>query len=243
MEKCANVEKECYVGDAMTLYLKEINGLQILTMEEEVALAKAMKQSGEKGRVAREEFIKANLRFVMYCAKKHLGKGVELEDLNSLGIEGLMKAVDKFDYTKGFRFATYAVWWINQSITRGIDKNMVTEENTVSLEKKVGEEEDSSLEDLLMDEKSVDPCEYVAINDSKKTLEQILSQLNEKEELVLKLHYGIGINKTMTLEEIGRLPQMNVTKERVRQIEQKAFKKIRQNPVWFRQLREVVYER
>ena len=243
MEKCANVEKDYYVGDAMTLYLKDINGLQLLTAKEEVELAKAMKQDGEKGLMAREAFIKANLRFVMYCAKKYLGKGVELEDLNSLGIEGLMKAVDKFDYTKGFRFATYAVWWINQSITRGIDKNMVTEENTVSLEKKVGEEEESSLEDLLMDEKSVDPCEYVAINDSKKILEQILSQLNEKEALVLKLHYGIGVKEKMTLEEIGCLPQMNVTKERVRQIEQKALKKIRQNPVWFSQLREMTYER
>ena len=243
MEKCANVENEYYVGEAMTLYLKDIKGLQVLTAEEEVALVKVMKQGGEKGREARETFINANLRFVMYCAKKHLGKGVELEDLNSLGIEGLMKAVDKFDYTKGFRFATYAVWWINQSITRGIDKNMITEENTVSIEKKVGENEESSLEELLRDEKAVDPCEYVAINDSKKALEHILSQLNEKEALVLKLHYGIGMNKPLTLEEIGCMPQMNVTKERVRQIEQKALKKIRQNPVWFSQLREVAYER
>ena len=243
MEKCANVENEYYVGDAMTLYLKDIQGLQILTMEEEVELAKAMKQDGEKGLQAREEFIKANLRFVMFCAKKYLDRGVELEDLNSLGVEGLMKAVDKFDYTKGFRFATYAVWWINQSITRGIDKNMVTEENTVSLEKKVGEEEESSLEELLMDEKAVEPCGYVVANDSKSVLEKVLSQLDEKEALVLKLHYGIGAEDKMTLEEIGRLPQMNVTKERVRQIEQKALKKIRQNPVWFSQLREVAYER
>ena len=243
MEKCANVEKEFYVGDAMTLYLQEIQGLQILTMEEEVELAKAIEQGGEEGVMARETLIKANLRFVMFCAKKYLGRGVELEDLNSLGIEGLMKAVDKFDYTKGFRFATYAVWWINQSITRGIDKNMVTEENTVSLEKKVGEEEESSLEELLMDEKAVEPCEYVVANDSKSVLEKVLSQLDEKEALVLKLHYGIGAEDKMTLEEIGRLPQMNVTKERVRQIEQKALKKIRQNPVWFSQLREVAYER
>lgn len=243
MEKCANVERDFYVGDAMTLYLKDIKGLQILTMEEEVELAKAIEQGGEKGLVAREKLIKANLRFVMYCAKKHLGKGVELEDLNSLGIEGLMKAVDRFDYRRGFRFATYAVWWINQSITRGIDKNMVTEENTVSLERKVGEEEESTLEELLMDERAVEPCAYVVMNDSKKTLENILSQLNEKEALVLKLHYGIGMKKTMTLEEIGRQPQMNVTKERVRQIEQKALKKIRQNPIWFRELKEVAFER
>ena len=120
---------------------------------------------------------------------------------------------------------------------------MVTEENTVSLERKVGEDEESSLEELLMDERAVEPCEYVVMNDSKKTLENILSQLNEKEALVLKLHYGIGMKKTMTLEEIGRQPQMNVTKERVRQIEQKALKKIRQNPIWFRELKEVAFER
>ena len=243
MEKCANVEREFYVGDAMTLYLKDINGLQILSMEEEVALAKAIEKGGEEGRRAREELIKANLRFVMYCAKKFMGKGVELEDLNSLGIEGLMKAIDKFDYRKGFRFATYAVWWINQSITRGINKNMVTGENTVSLERKVGEEEESSLEELLKDEKAMDPCEHVAINDSKNTLDKILSQLNEKEELVLKLHYGIGSPKAMTLEAIGRHPQMNVTKERVRQIEQKALKKIRQNPIFLSELREMAFER
>jgi len=243
MEKCANIEKEFYVGDAMTLYLKEIQGLQILTLDEEVALAKAIEEGGEKGVMARKTLIEANLRFVMYCAKKYAGRGVELEDLNSLGIEGLMKAVDKFDYTKGFRFATYAVWWINQSISRGIDKNMITGENTVSLDRKVGEDEENSLEDILEDKKAMDPCEYVAVNDSKKTLERILSQLNEKEALVLKLHYGIGRNKTMTLEEIGRHPQMNVTKERVRQIEQKALKKIRQNPIWFKELKEVAFER
>ena len=243
MEKCANIEKEFYVGDAMTLYLKEIQGLQILTLDEEVALAKAIEEGGEKGVMARKTLIEANLRFVMYCAKKYAGRGVELEDLNSLGIEGLMKAVDKFDYTKGFRFATYAVWWINQSISRGIDKNMITGENTVSLDRKVGEDEENSLEDILEDKKAMDPCEYVAVNDSKKTLERILSQLNEKEALVLKLHYGIGRNKTMTLEEIGHHPQMNVTKERVRQIEQKALKKIRQNPIWFKELKEVAFER
>ena len=226
--------------DPVKLYLKEIGGYPLLSIEEEIQLAKEIEQGNEE---AKKSLAESNLRLVVSIAKRYVGRGLSFLDLIQEGNLGLIKAVDKFDYTKGFRFATYAVWWINQSITRGIDKNMVTEENTVSLEKKVGEEEDSSLEDLLMDEKSVDPCEYVAINDSKKTLEQILSQLNEKEELVLKLHYGIGINKTMTLEEIGRLPQMNVTKERVRQIEQKALKKIRQNPVWFRQLREVAYER
>ena len=198
-------------------------------------------QKGDKK--ARDKLVEINMGLVHHIVKRFANRGYEMQDLFQIGCIGLMKAIDKFDYRKGFRFATYAVWWINQSITRGINKNMVTGENTVSLERKVGEEEESSLEELLKDEKAMDPCEHVAINDSKNTLDKILSQLNEKEELVLKLHYGIGSQKAMTLEEIGRHPQMNVTKERVRQIEQKALKKIRQNPIFLSELREVAFER
>ena len=166
-----------------------------------------------------------------------------MEDLNTLGIEGLMKAVDKFDYTKGWRFATYAVWWINQTISRGMDKNVTTGKNMVSLDRKVGEDADSSLEELLVDEKAIDPCTYIVGREGEKALDRVFSYLDAKEVLVLKMHYGIGIKKPMTLEEIGNLPQMGVTKERVRQIEKKALAKIRKTPVLLEELREVAYER
>lgn len=242
-EKITKKDEEYYVGDAMTLYLKDIAGISILSAEEEVALAKTMEKGGEEALKARNALIKANLRFVMYCAKKYVGRGVDLEDLNSLGIEGLMKAVDKFDYTKGWRFATYAVWWINQTISRGLDRNSTTGNNTVSLDRKVGEDADSALEELLVDEKAVNPCVYVAEKGRGQVLEKMFSYLDPKEALVLKLHYGIGIPKPMTLEEIGNLPQMGVTKERVRQIEKKAIAKIKKTPVLLEELREIAYER
>ena len=242
-EETTKKEETDYVAAAMTLYLKDIAGIGILSAKEEVELAKTMEKGGEEALKARDALIKANLRFVMYCAKQYLGRGVELEDLNALGIEGLMKAVDKFDYRRGYRFATYAVWSIKQSITRGIDKNVTTESNTISLEKKMGEDKDSSLEEIIEDERAKNPYDYVAEKEKGEVLKRVLSQLDEKEALVLRLHYGIGIKEPMTLEEIGKLPQMGVTKERVRQIEKKAIAKIRKTSVWLNELREVAYER
>lgn len=242
-EEITKKEENDFVGDAMTLYLKDIAGINILSAEEEVVLAKTMEKGGEEAVKARNTLIKANLRFVMYCAKKYVGRGVELEDLNALGIEGLMKAVDKFDYKLGYRFATYAVWSIKQNIKRGIDKNVTTDSNTISLDKKIGEEGESSLEEILEDERVKNPYYYVAQKEKGKVLERVLSQLDEKEALVLKMHYGIGSKEPMTLEEIGHLPQMGVTKERVRQIEKKAIAKIRKNPVLLEELREVACER
>ncbi len=239
MEKYVK-EETFYAGDCMSLYLKELSATSLLTAEEEVTLAKKIEEGGAAAIEAKNKLVEANLRFVMYCAKKYVGKGVDLEDLNSMGIEGLYKAIDRYDYRQGFRFATYAVWWINQAISRGMSAHSKTDAiyNAVSIDMKVGEDGDSTLEHFIVDENAVDPLKNLEKEDKSEAIRKVLGQLKPKEAMILKLHYGIGVEKPMTLEEIGQLPDFGVSKERVRQIEKKALGKIRQTPILFNELRE-----
>ncbi|MBQ8040361.1 MAG: sigma-70 family RNA polymerase sigma factor [Lachnospiraceae bacterium] len=239
MEKYVN-DETFYAGDCMSLYLKELSGVSLITAEEEVELAKTIEEGGAAAAEAKNKLVQANLRFVMYCAKKFAGRGVDLEDLNSMGIEGLYKAIDRFDYRQGYRFATYAVWWINQAISRGITAHSKTDAfyNSVSIDTKVGEDGDTTLENFIVDENAADPFETVVKEDKTKAICKVLKQLNSKESMVLKLHYGIGLEKPMTLEEIGKIPELGVSKERVRQIEKRALDKIRCTPILFDELRE-----
>lgn len=239
MEKYVK-EESFYAGDCMSLYLKDLATTSLLTAKEEVMLAKKIEEGGAEAVEAKNKLVEANLRFVMYCAKKFAGKGVDLEDLNSMGIEGLYKAIERFDYRQGYRFATYAVWWINQAISRGMSAHSKTDAiyNAVSIDIKVGEDGDTTLENFIVDENAVDPYENVAREDKTEAIFKVLEQLNSKEAMILKLHYGIGMEKPMTLEEIGQLPDFGVSKERIRQIEKKALGKIRQTPVLFNELRE-----
>lgn len=282
-------EGDSYTVDSMQWYLKEIGKIPRLTIEKEQELAKKIKEEGPEAVEARNELIKANLRLVMYYAKKYLNRGVDLEDLNAMGTEGLFKATEKYNYMLGYRFSTYASWWINQAISRGIaaeastvripvhmsesihkvrkaQKNIKQETGkeatveeiaaysglpektvmaaiqamytTVSFDTKVGEDGDSTLEDFLADDKADDPCEMVLKDSLKEALREVLGMLEPREALVLSLRNGIGMSYTMTLEEIAKLPGFGVTRERIRQIEGKALRKIRHNPKMMRILKD-----
>ena len=273
--------EDSYTVDSMQWYLREIGKFSRLSTEEELELGKKIKEAGPEAIQARNELIQSNLRLVMHYAKKYLNRGVDLEDLNAMGTEGLFKAAEKYDYLLGYRFSTYASWWINQAIARGIaaesttvripvhmsenihkvrkaQKNLKQEtgreatveelaiysglsEKTVmaaiqamytivSFDTKVGEDGDSTLEDFLADDKADDPCEMVLKDGLKEALREVLGMLEPREALVLSLRNGIGMSNTMTLEEIAKLPGFGVTRERIRQIEGKALRKIRRNP-------------
>ena len=281
LELCEEPAEDSYTVDSMQWYLREIGKFSRLSTEEELELGKKIKEAGPEAIQARNELIQSNLRLVMHYAKKYLNRGVDLEDLNAMGTEGLFKAAEKYDYLLGYRFSTYASWWINQAITRGIaaesttvripvhmsenihkvrkaQKNLKQEtgreatveelaiysglsEKTVmaaiqamytivSFDTKVGEDGDSTLEDFLADDKADDPCEMVLKDGLKEALREVLGMLEPREALVLSLRNGIGISSTMTLEEIAKLPGFGVTRERIRQIEGKALRKIRRNP-------------
>lgn len=268
-------------GDSMKLYLNDIGKFSLLTAEEEQQLARTISEGGKDAKDAREKLITANLRLVMHYAKKYVGRGVELSDLNTMGTEGLIKAVEKFDYKLGYRFSTYASWWIKQSISRGISDEgsavripvhmsetinkiaKVTKEyyqnygddpsteeicemtgfdkkkvenalasmySMVSMDTKIGEDGDSTLEDFIADTHTIDPGEEVINAGLKDDMQKALKILNEKEAKVLCLRYGIGAGATMTLEEIAKLPEFGVTRERIRQIEAKAMRKLQHNP-------------
>ena len=273
--------EDSYTVDSMQWYLREIGKFSRLSTEEELELGKKIKEAGPEAIQARNELIQSNLRLVMHYAKKYLNRGVDLEDLNAMGTEGLFKAAEKYDYLLGYRFSTYASWWINQAIARGIaaesttvripvhmsenihkvrkaQKNLKQEtgreatveelaiysglsEKTVmaaiqamytivSFDTKVGEDGDSTLEDFLADDKADDPCEMVLKDGLKEALREVLGMLEPREALVLSLRNGIGMSNTMTLEEIAKLPGFGVTRERIRQIQGKALRKIRRNP-------------
>ena len=281
LELCEEPAEDSYTVDSMQWYLREIGKFSRLSTEEELELGKKIKEAGPEAIQARNELIQSNLRLVMHYAKKYLNRGVDLEDLNAMGTEGLFKAAEKYDYLLGYRFSTYASWWINQAITRGIaaesttvripvhmsenihkvrkaQKNLKQEtgreatveelaiysglsEKTVmaaiqamytivSFDTKVGEDGDSTLEDFLADDKADDPCEMVLKDGLKEALREVLGMLEPREALVLSLRNGIGMSSTMTLEEIAKLPGFGVTRERIRQIEGKALRKIRRNP-------------
>ena len=264
---------EYNLDDPVRMYLKEIGQVRLLTADEEMELAKRV-CAGDKA--AKDKLTEANLRLVVSIAKKYSGRGLHILDLIQEGNLGLMKAVEKFDYQKGFKFSTYATWWIRQSITRAIAdqartiripvhmvetinkltrvSRMLLQENgreptpeeiaeamdvdvakvreiqkiaqdPVSLETPIGEEEDSHLGDFIEDDKTQTPGDSVAFIMLKEQLLGVLDTLTPREEKVLRLRYGIDDGKPRTLEEVGR--EFNVTRERIRQIEAKALRKLR----------------
>ena len=259
--------------DPVRMYLKEIGKVSLLTQEEEIELAVRMSQGDEE---AKRRMAEANLRLVVSIAKRYVGRGMLFLDLIQEGNLGLMKAVEKFDYTKGYKFSTYATWWIRQSITRAIadqartiripvhmvetinkvirvsrqllqelghdpSPEEVAEEmhmpvqkvrdilkialEPVSLETPIGEEEDSHLGDFIPDDDAPEPAEVASFTLLKEQLVDVLGTLTPREEKVLRLRFGIEDGRTRTLEEVGK--EFNVTRERIRQIEAKALRKLR----------------
>jgi RNA polymerase primary sigma factor len=265
------------VNDPVKMYLKEIGRVKLLTSEEEIELAKKIAE-GDKD--AKDELTQANLRLVVSIAKHYVGRGMQFLDLIQEGNLGLMKAVEKFDYTKGFKFSTYATWWIRQAITRAIADqartiripvhmvetiNKITRYqrqlvqtlgreptaqeisdamdpsirlspekireiqkialDPVSLESPIGEEDDSHLGDFIEDKDTQSPSEYTTKSLLKDELYAVMKDLTDREERVLKLRYGLEDGRPRTLEEVGK--EFGVTRERIRQIEAKAIKKLR----------------
>lgn len=269
-------ESDMLTGDSVKAYLKDIGKYPLLSAERELEVAKRIEEGGEDGKWAKEELTNANLRLVVSIAKKYMNRGLSLLDLIQEGNMGLLKAVDKFDYTKGFKFSTYATWWIKQGITRALadhgrtiripvhmvetvnkirrtqreltvtlnrapsDEELAEKLNlplskvqevlklaqdTVSLETPVGEEDDSKLEDFLEDESASGPDEEVFHIMLREAMENVLSTLTEREQLVIKARVGFDDNRPKTLEEVGK--ELGVTRERIRQIEAKAIRKMR----------------
>lgn len=261
------------IDDPVRMYLKEIGKVDLLTAEEEVELATRMAEGDEE---SGRRMAEANLRLVVSIAKRYVGRGMLFLDLIQEGNLGLIKAVEKFDYTKGYKFSTYATWWIRQAITRSIadqartiripvhmvetinkvirvsrqllqelghdpspeevavEMNLPVEkirdilkiaQEPVSLETPIGEEEDSHLGDFIPDEDASEPAEAAAFTFLREQLTSVLGTLTPREEKVLRLRFGIEDGRTRTLEEVGR--EFNVTRERIRQIEAKALRKLR----------------
>ena len=259
--------------DPVRMYLKEIGKVPLLSPEQEVELAKRMAEGDED---AKRRMAEANLRLVVSIAKRYVGRGMLFLDLIQEGNLGLIKAVDKFDYTKGYKFSTYATWWIRQAITRAIadqartiripvhmvetinkvirvSRQLLQElghdpsaeeiaeemglsmdkvrdilkiaQEPVSLETPIGEEEDSHLADFIPDEDASEPAEAASFTLLKEQLMEVLSTLTPREEKVLRLRFGLEDGRTRTLEEVGK--EFNVTRERIRQIEAKALRKLR----------------
>ena len=259
--------------DPVRMYLKEIGKVALLTPEEEYELAKRMAEGDE---TAKRRMTEANLRLVVSIAKRYVGRGMLFLDLIQEGNLGLIKAVEKFDHTKGYKFSTYATWWIRQAITRAIadqartiripvhmvetinkvirvsrqllqelghdpsaeeiaeEMNMPVDkvrdilkiaQEPVSLETPIGEEEDSHLADFIPDEDASEPAEAASFSLLKEQLMEVLSTLTPREEKVLRLRFGLEDGRTRTLEEVGK--EFNVTRERIRQIEAKALRKLR----------------
>lgn len=268
-----SVPKGVTVDDPVRMYLKEIGKISLLTAEEEVEIAKRMEEGDE---LAKKELAEANLRLVVSIAKRYVGRGMSFLDLIQEGNLGLMKAVDKFDYTKGFKFSTYATWWIRQAITRAIadqartiripvhmvetinklvrvqrqlvqdlgrdplpeeiaaemnlDVERVREiqkiaQEPVSLETPIGEEEDSHLGDFIPDDEILLPQDAATFTLLKEQLNTVLETLTEREKKVLTLRFGLDDGRARTLEEVGK--EFDVTRERIRQIEAKALRKLR----------------
>ena len=272
--------------DPVRMYLKEIGKVPLLTAEEEIELSKQMEEGGEVGKMARQRLAEANLRLVVSIAKRYVGRGMLFLDLIQEGNLGLIKAVEKYDYRKGFKFSTYATWWIRQAITRAIadqartiripvhmvetinrlirvQRQLLQElgreptpeeiaremdipvekvreiqkvsQEPVSLETPIGEEEDSHLGDFIQDENVQVPAEAAAYTLLKEQLGEVLDTLTERERQVLRLRFGLDDGRARTLEEVGR--EFHVTRERIRQIEAKALRKLRQ-PSRSRKLRD-----
>ena len=300
LEQSFAAQSQAKINDPVKMYLKEIGQIPLLSPKEEPVIAKAiqdgmyakeeltacqddtrieeLKQIIDKGQQAKQKLISANLRLVVSIAKKYVGRGMLFLDLIQEGNCGLIKAVDKFDYTKGFKFSTYATWWIRQSITRSIadqartiripvhmvetinkltriqrqliqdlGRDPLPEEiaermgnisaekvreiqkislDPVSLETPIGEEDDSHLGDFIEDKITLSPGEYTNNQLLKDEIDHALCGLTEREEKVLRLRFGLEDGRTRTLEEVGK--EFNVTRERIRQIEAKALRKLKQ---------------
>ncbi|KIS03469.1 RNA polymerase sigma factor RpoD [Paucilactobacillus wasatchensis] len=271
------------INDPVRMYLKEIGRVNLLKAEEEVQLALRIEQGDDS---AKQELAEANLRLVVSIAKRYVGRGMQFLDLIQEGNMGLMKAVEKFDYRKGFKFSTYATWWIRQAITRaiadqartiripvhmvetinkliriqrqllqdlgreptpeeiGAEMDMPTEkvreilkiaQEPVSLETPIGEEDDSHLGDFIEDQDATSPADHAAYELLKEQLENVLDTLTDREENVLRLRFGLDDGRTRTLEEVGKV--FGVTRERIRQIEAKALRKLR-HPSRSKQLKD-----
>ncbi len=274
------------IEDPVRMYLKDIGKVPLLTAEEEIELAKKMEDGGDEGEEAKKKLAEANLRLVVSIAKRYVGRGMLFLDLIQEGNLGLIKAVEKFDYTKGYKFSTYATWWIRQAITRAIadqartiripvhmvetinklirvsrqllqelgreptpdeiaeEMNLPVDrvreilkisQEPVSLETPIGEEEDSHLGDFIQDENVPVPAEAAAFTLLKEQLVEVLGTLTEREQKVLRLRFGLDDGRARTLEEVGR--EFSVTRERIRQIEAKALRKLR-HPSRSRKLKE-----
>ena len=261
------------INDPVRMYLKEIGRVDLLSAEEEINLAKRILQGDEE---AKRRLAEANLRLVVSIAKRYVGRGMQFLDLIQEGNMGLIKAVEKFDYEKGFKFSTYATWWIRQAITRAIADQARTiripvhmvetinklirvqrqllqdlgrepspeeigedmdlspdkvreilkiAQEPVSLETPIGEEDDSHLGDFIEDQDATSPSEHAAYELLKEQLEDVLDTLTDREENVLRLRFGLDDGRTRTLEEVGKV--FGVARERIRQIEAKALRKLR----------------
>lgn len=261
------------INDPVRMYLKEIGRVDLLSANEEIELAERIEEGDEE---AKRRLAEANLRLVVSIAKRYVGRGMLFLDLIQEGNMGLMKAVEKFDYRKGFKFSTYATWWIRQAITRAIadqartiripvhmvetinklirvqrqllqdlgreptpeeigeDMELTPDkvreilkiaQEPVSLETPIGEEDDSHLGDFIEDQEATSPSEHAAYELLKEQLEDVLDTLTDREENVLRLRFGLDDGRTRTLEEVGKV--FGVTRERIRQIEAKALRKLR----------------
>ena len=261
------------INDPVRMYLKEIGRVDLLSAEEEINLAERIEEGDEE---AKRRLAEANLRLVVSIAKRYVGRGMQFLDLIQEGNMGLIKAVEKFDYRKGFKFSTYATWWIRQAITRAIadqartiripvhmvetinklirvqrqllqdlgrepSPEEIAEEmdltpekvreilkiaqEPVSLETPIGEEDDSHLGDFIEDQDATSPSDHAAYELLKEQLEDVLDTLTDREENVLRLRFGLDDGRTRTLEEVGKV--FGVTRERIRQIEAKALRKLR----------------
>ena len=268
-----DIEKNMAIDDPVRMSLKEIGKVPLLTADEELELAKRMEEGDEE---AKKKLCEANLRLVVSIAKRYVGRGMQFLDLIQEGNLGLIKAVDKFDWHKGFKFSTYATWWIRQAITRSIadqartiripvhmvetinkqiriTRQLLQElgrdpspeeiakemeipvekvreiskiaQEPVSLETPIGEEEDSHLGDFIPDEDVPSPADAAAFSMLKDQLNEVLATLTDREQEVLRLRFGLDDGRQRTLEEVGQ--QFNVTRERIRQIEAKALRKLR----------------
>ena len=268
-----SLPKGISIDDPVRMYLKEIGKIPLLKPHEEIEYAKRMLEGDE---IAKQRLVEANLRLVVSIAKRYVGRGMLFLDLIQEGNLGLIKAVEKFDYERGFKFSTYATWWIRQAITRAIadqartiripvhmvetinklirvsrqllqelgrdpkpeeiakEMDMSEEkvreimkiaQDPVSLETPIGEEEDSHLGDFIPDEDALAPAEAAAYSLLKDQIEEVLGSLNEREQKVLKLRFGLEDGRARTLEEVGK--EFDVTRERIRHIEAKALRKLR----------------